>query len=85
MDVQSNTIEPIEINGIEYKIIKKLEKEYNQIKNKLLLEIWTKIPPWERTLPQNQYKPIHQDKEEEYLEKFLIPLIGKRFGIFLMI
>tara|TARA_B100001123_G_C15258935_1_gene1005833 strand:+ start:43 stop:204 length:162 start_codon:yes stop_codon:yes gene_type:complete len=43
MDIQSNTIEPIEINGIEYKIIKKLEKEYNQIKNKLLLEILNEL------------------------------------------
>ena len=35
----SNTIEPTEINGIELKIMNKLGKEYDKIKNKLLLEI----------------------------------------------
>ena len=39
MDIQSNTIEPTEINGIEYKIIKNLEKEYIKMKDKLFLEI----------------------------------------------
>ena len=39
MDIQSNTIEPTEINGIEYKIIKNLDKEYYKIKDKFLIEI----------------------------------------------
>ena len=39
MDIQSNTIEPTEINGVEYKIIKNLDKEYYKIKDKFLIEI----------------------------------------------
>ena len=42
-NTQSNTIDPIQISGPEYVIIKKLEKEYNKIKEKLIKEIFEEI------------------------------------------
>jgi len=52
MDIQSNTIEPTEINGIELKIMNKLRKEYDKIKNKLLLEIIKELE-LDKTLKSN--------------------------------
>ena len=52
MDTQSNTIEPTEINGIELKIMNKLGKEYDKIKNKLLLEIIKELE-LDKTLKSN--------------------------------
>lgn len=52
MDTQSNTIEPTEISGIELKIMNKLGKEYDKIKNKLLLEIIKELE-LDKTLKSN--------------------------------
>jgi hypothetical protein len=43
MDLQSNTIDSIQITRAEYVIIKDLKKEYQLIKNKLIEEIFQEI------------------------------------------
>ena len=43
MDLQSNTIDSIQITGPEYVIIKDLKKEYQLIKDKLIEEIFQEI------------------------------------------
>ena len=54
MDLQSNTIDSIQITGPEYVIIKDLKKEYQLIKDKLIDEINEEII-------QEIQREIHQE------------------------